>query len=453
MRRARRRVLVGLAVLALVGLAAGAWTLSPLVSIALAYKAKMICSAMYVAGQDLAEATADLYTDDLEQLRRVQVEVDFAAQIVTARLAGVFTRTAGHLPGQGCALDRPHRVLDDLATRSQAVYAVGRNESLAEATVLPSLQAVLDDAFAEPTGRGPRRTSAVVILRDGRLIAERYRAGIDASTPLPGWSMTKSVMNALVGALVEQGRLSIDQPVSIPAWRAAGDSRRHITADHLLKMSSGLKFDEGMSSARSDVMRMLFGSAGVAEYSINRPVEAEPGTRWQYASANSNVLSAWIRAAVGGDYHEYPRRALFGPLGMESAILETDSHGTFVASSYMYATARDWARFGQLYLSDGIWDGRRILPAGWVEYSTTPAPADPARQYGAHFWLKVPAEYGGTHDRLPSDAFHAVGHEAQFVTVIPSAGLVIVRLGRTRYPDGWDHVQFVERVLAVLSGS
>jgi CubicO group peptidase (beta-lactamase class C family) len=452
--RVRRWTLAGIAALALIALLAGGWALSSLVSIAVAYKAKMICSAMYVAGRSLPEAAEDLHIDDLEQLRRVRVEVDSAAQLVTARFAGVFTRSAGHLPGQGCALDRRPRSPAHGSTPPRAVNAASEDKATPDvAAVLPSLQAALDDAFAETTGRVPRRTNAIVILRDGGLIAERYRSGIDASTPLPGWSMTKSVMNALVGTLVKHGLLSLDQPASIPAWLGASDPRRHITIDHLLRMSSGLKFDEGMSSPRSDVMRMLFGNAGVAEYSVSRPLEAEPGTRWQYASANTNILSALIRAAVDGDYHAYPRRALFAPLGMESAILETDSHGTFVGSSYMYATARDWAKFGQLYLADGVWGGRRILPAGWVLYSTTPAPADSTQQYGAHFWRKVPAEYRRGQDRLPADAFHAVGHEGQFVTVIPSAGVVIVRLGRTRHPDGWDHVHFVELVLAALSSS
>jgi CubicO group peptidase (beta-lactamase class C family) len=150
------------------------------------------------------------------------------------------------------------------------------------------------------------------------------------------------------------------------------------------------------------------------------------------------------------EYLAFPRRALFDRLGMSSAVLETDASGTFVGSSYMYATARDWARFGSFYLQDGAWKNERVLPEGWVAYTTSPAPADDSKRYGAHFWLQVPDEYGGRDARLPVPAFHAAGHEAQFVTIVPSRDAVIVHLGRTRYPDAWDHPAFVRDVLARL---
>lgn len=149
----------------------------------------------------------------------------------------------------------------------------------------------------------------------------------------------------------------------------------------------------------------------------------------------------------------FPRRALLDPIGMSSAVMETDAAGTFIGSSYMYATARDWGRFGMLYLRDGVWNGTRILPDGWIDYTRTPAPADRTRRYGAHFWLEIPLEYAGTDARLPVPALHAVGHEAQFVTIVPSRELVIVRLGRTRYPQAWDHAAFVRDVLTAVGRS
>jgi hypothetical protein len=219
-------------------------------------------------------------------------------------------------------------------------------------------------------------------------------------------------------------------------------------------MSSGLHFDEGMTSASTDVMRMLFRVTNTAAYAARLPLEAKPGTRWKYSSGTTNILARAIRSAIRNDreYLAFPRRALFDAIGMHSAVIETDSSGTFVGSSFMYATARDWARFGMLYLQDGVWADRRVLPEGWVRYTTTPAPASSSGEYGAHFWLDVPAEYRRTADDLPLDAFHAVGHEAQFITVIPSRELVIVRLGRTRYPEAWDHVRFVNDILAALGG-
>lgn len=210
-----------------------------------------------------------------------------------------------------------------------------------------------------------------------------------------------------------------------------------------------------MTNPLADVTYMLIGISDKATYAVHKELEATPGTKWHYSSGTSNIIARIIRNVLKDDreYLTFPRRALFDPIGMKGAVLETDASDTFVGSSFMYATARDWARFGTLYLRDGVWDGQRILPEGWVNYSRSPAPADARRHYGAHFWLDVPDEYRGTNGNLPADAFHAAGHEAQFVTMIPSRNAVIVRLGRTRYPDAWDHPAFVRDVLAALHGA
>jgi CubicO group peptidase (beta-lactamase class C family) len=161
-----------------------------------------------------------------------------------------------------------------------------------------------------------------------------------------------------------------------------------------------------------------------------------------------------MRNVLGDEhYSSFPRTTLFDRIGMSSAVIETDASGTFAASSFMYATARDWARLGQLYVQDGIWNGTRILPDGWVAYTRTPAPADAARTYGAHFWLKIPDEYGPSRTTLPGDTCHAAGHEGQFVTIIPSRQVVIVRLGKTRYERVWDQTAFVHRILNALDAS
>jgi hypothetical protein len=176
--------------------------------------------------------------------------------------------------------------------------------------------------------------------------------------------------------------------------------------------------------------------------------------RWSYSSGTTNIITYAIRHVIGdSNYLEFPRRALFDRLGMTSAVMETDAAGTFVGSSFMYATARDWARFGLLYLRDGVWAGERILPEGWVAYTRTPAPNAPDQQYGAHFWLRIPEEFrcGGDRPPLPADAFHAIGYEGQFVTIIPSRELVLVRLGLTRYPCAYDHQVFVHSVLAAIA--
>lgn len=314
------------------------------------------------------------------------------------------------------------------------------------------LDTVLDQAFKESNPEHQRRTRAVVIVHKGHIVAERYATGIGPDTPLIGWSMTKSVINALAGTLVKDGRLAIDGPVPLPEWQKPGDPRGRITLDELLRMSSGLRFDEDMANPMADVMQMLLGTADMSMYAAAKNLGATPGAKWQYSSGTSNIIARVIRNVLSNDqeYWTYPRRALFDRLGMTGAVMETDAAGTFVGSSFMYATAREWARFGMLYLQDGVWDGQRILPEGWVEYTRSPAPSDPRKHYGAHFWLVVPDEYRGSGGSLPDDVFHAAGHEAQFVTIVPSRDAVIVRLGLTRYADAWDQVAFVRDVLAAL---
>jgi CubicO group peptidase (beta-lactamase class C family) len=297
----------------------------------------------------------------------------------------------------------------------------------------------------------------VVIVHKDRVVAERYAQGFSKETPLIGWSMTKSVVNGLVGILVKEGKISQRDAVPIAAWQGSGDPRRNITWDQLLRMNSGLQFDEDYRNPLADVTYMLLGVPDVAAYAAAKPIETEPGTRWSYSSGTTNIIAYAIRQVVGdSNYLEFPRRALFDRLSMSGALIEMDAAGTFVGSSFMYATARDWARFGLLYLNDGVWSGERILPEGWVAYTQTPAPNAPEQQYGAHFWLQIPKEHrcGDSGHPLPADAFHAIGHEGQFVTIIPSRELVLVRLGLTRYPCAWNHQAFVNLVSdAVADGN
>jgi CubicO group peptidase (beta-lactamase class C family) len=311
-------------------------------------------------------------------------------------------------------------------------------------------------AFSEPDPRRLRRTRAVVVAQGGRLLAERYAPGFGPATPLPGWSMAKGVTNALVGILVGQGRLNLTDRALLPEWSSPSDPRSGITLDDLLRMRSGLAFSEVYSDPLSDVTRMLFASRDCAAYAAAKPLAVPPGSRWAYASGTTNILSRVMRLALGGGVEDalaFPARALFGPIGMSSAVFESDAGGTLVGSSFLYATARDWARLGWLYAQDGVWAGRRVLPAGWVGYSLTPTPQSPEGRYGAHWWLKLSKEFGGetaAARRIPSDAFFAMGHEGQVISVVPSAGLVAVRLGLSVHVDAWDHAGFLAAVLDAL---
>jgi hypothetical protein len=413
----------------------------------------MLCSGVFVSGRTQESViTSDLTADDLAPLRYVSARVDPQARLVTARVFGLAARTAVYRDGFGCTVGddgRSHsnvgwwQIGPETPTTSPDAQSIERQRRLTD---------VLDWAFAEPDPSRLRRTRAVVVLQDGHLLAERYAEGFTRDTPLIGWSMAKSVVNALVGILVGKGAMSLNAPLVIDAW-PAGDPRRAITLDQLLRMSSGLDFGEDSVNPRDGVLFMLLRAPDVPAYAAMTPLAATPGTRWRYSSATTNVIFGAIRRVVGeADYAAFPRRALFDRIGMHSAVLETDAHGNFIGSSFMWATARDWARFGRLYLDDGVWGGERILPEGWVTYSRTSAPAAPDRRYGAHFWLTIADSYRASPPvAVPPDAFHAVGHEGQFVTIVPSRRLVVVRLGLTRAAGAWAHDEFVARVLNALA--
>jgi CubicO group peptidase (beta-lactamase class C family) len=254
----------------------------------------------------------------------------------------------------------------------------------------------------------------------------------------------------------------VDEPAPVPEWSRPGDPRGAITLDNMLRMSSGLEFGEVYEDPLSDVCIMLFSVRDAAAYAADKPLETEPGNKWYYSSGTTNVISRIVRDAIGGtqaDYFAFPRNALFDRIGMRSAVIEPDPSGTFVGSSYMYATARDWARFGLLYLQDGVWDGERILPEGWVDYSRKPTPGSPGGVYGAHFWLnptRTPDESTGSArvglsaPRLPADLYQCLGHEGQSVTIIPSRKTVVVRLGLSQAPGAWDLDSFIANVLEAL---
>jgi CubicO group peptidase (beta-lactamase class C family) len=457
----RRLVVRAVVVIALLAGAAGVWAAVPILRIGVGHKAKTLCSGVFVAGRDPAAVLADLEVDDLAVLRYVDAHVDYTERTVTADALGIMTRRAVYRPGLGCALALGGLNPPAAGGSANAASANGSSGELPiEAAGAPSsdgpdrgrLDAAVTNAFAEPDLQYPRRTKAVVVMHRGRIVAERYADGIGPATPLQGWSMTKSVMNALVGILVGERRLGLRAPVPIPEWQQPGDPRRSITLEHLLHMSSGLRFDEGMSGPRSDVMRMLFEFGDASLFTIGKDLAFAPGSHWQYSSGTTNVLARVMRNVLSSEaeYLSFPRNQLFARIGMTTAVVETDTGGTFIGSSYMYASARDWARFGWLYAQDGLWNGARVLPAGWVQYSSSPAPADATKRYGAHFWCQIPEPYAGKDARVPVAAIHAAGHEGQFLTIVPSRELVIVRLGRTRHAVAWDQAAFVRDVLAAL---
>jgi len=304
----------------------------------------------------------------------------------------------------------------------------------------PGLKGALDGAFAEPDGKPARRTHAVVIVHDGHVVAERYADGFGIDTPVHGWSATKSVNNALLGILVRQGKLKMEEAAPVAAWQAPGDGRRAITPDRLLRMQSGLDLGDSLSASFSTAWdtsaRTNFNEADMAGFAEGAALDAAPGTKWRYANGNPAILARVVRDQVGGhgaDVLRFARRELFGPLGIRSATLEIDATGTPIAGAFLFATPRDWARFGLLFLGDGVVAGTRILPEGWVRYSAAPTPnADVG--YGAGWWINQGDSRGARFRRehgMPTDAFMALGIYGQTVVVIPSERLVIARFGTT----------------------
>ncbi|MEJ0066974.1 MAG: serine hydrolase [Caulobacteraceae bacterium] len=273
------------------------------------------------------------------------------------------------------------------------------------------------------------RTDALAIVQGGRLVLERYAAPFDAAATQPSWSMAKSITQALVGLAVGEGRLDIMRPVDAPEWRGANDPRGAITLDQLLRMSSGLAFVEDYTpGSTSDVIEMLYGSgkADTAAYAASRPLIHPPGTFMAYASGTTNIVSRALGTALGltgPSFRAFMREQLFAPLGMASPIPKFDAAGTFIGSSFCFCTPRDFARFGLLYLRDGVWDGRRLLPEGWTDYARTPTPRQPGAAdgaYGAHWWL----------DAFGPDTFSANGYDGQFIILRPERDLIVVRNGR-----------------------
>jgi len=287
-------------------------------------------------------------------------------------------------------------------------------------------QALLAQAFdTDDMGE----THALAIVQGGRLIFERYGPRHGPDHTYPSWSKAKSITQALVGILVAEGRLDIHAPADVPEWREPGDPRGAITLDQLLRMSSGLRFVEDyVPEHPSDVIEMLqrSGRPDMAHFAASMPLEHAPGSFWSYASGTTNIVSRILARAVGAtgeDFHGFMRRALFDPLGMQSPIPKFDGAGTFIGSSYCFATARDFARFGLLYLRDGTWDGRRLLPESWVDYTRTPTFQQPGEEtrYGAHWWLDV----GG------AGSFSANGYDGQYTVLVPDLDLILVRHGAT----------------------
>jgi CubicO group peptidase (beta-lactamase class C family) len=431
--------------------------------------ATQLCALEFVAGLDRKRAR-ELYIDPLirEAASILRVETDTDRQAVTASVPGIVRQVAFHRPGYGCTLERdgsaPLQALPDARSISLGM-ALDRAHRDAVFDVA-KLEAAVDGAFRQDPERPLLNTLAVVVLHDGKLVAERYAEGVAPDTRLPGWSMAKSVTATLVGVLVERGVVDVHAPGAISEWRDTDDPRSEISLDHLLRMTSGLLITE--SADRGDGLdpnsRMLYHEADAARFAATRELHWDVGTHFEYMSGNFILAMRAAQEAIGGDLrqaHAFIHEHLFEPLKMQGAVFEPDQAGTFLGSSHLFASARDWARFGQLYVDGGMAGDRRLIPEDWVDYVTTPTrPSTHSRRgdvfwepgrsaYGAGFWLFADdtREAGEVSAALPGDAFDANGFQGQYTHIIPSEKLVVVRLGATNF-RGPDYERLPLEVLA-----
>jgi len=286
---------------------------------------------------------------------------------------------------------------------------------------MSKLKLAVDQAFADTIPF--KGTFALLVVYKDQIVLERYRADFSSYCRFLSWSMAKSFTNALTGILVKEGKMDIHKPLMLKEWQ--NDDRREITMNNLLQMNSGLDWNEDYGNL-SDVTVMLHKAGDMGTFAASKKLMAKPGTIWRYSSGTTNIVCDYLRTLFPDDasYHTFPRKALFSKVGMRSALWEPDASGTFVGSSYVYAKLRDYARFGMLYLHDGNWLGEQILPEDWVSYSTSPANGSEG-VYGAFFWLNRSGSYPG----VPPDMYSCNGHDGQFIYIIPSKELVVVRTG------------------------
>jgi CubicO group peptidase (beta-lactamase class C family) len=447
--------------IAIMGLGYVAWFAFNMFPVISGYGAKTLCTCVYVQGRN----EQDVIKQELGTMLGAfgNFTVDRSDSSATGNVSIFSSKKAIYRKGLGCTLVNG---FDEEEIRAQKFIGktsidydpdtiawpdgnLIQGDSSAEVDQ-KSLTKIIAKQFEEINPEAPINTRAIVVVYDGQLVAEQYAPGFDAKMPQMGWSMTKSITNAMVGILVKQGKLKVDAPAPVPDWEH--DERNKITLNDLLHASSGLKWTE-IYSRPSDATEMLFRSKDIGQFVAAKKPSQEPNEKFYYSSGSTNLIQWIMRQQIGDEaYHQLPYQKLFNKIGMTGALIEVDPSGTFVGSSFGYGTARDWARFGLLYLNDGVWNGEQILPEGWVKYTTTPAPATERGEYGAQWWLNAGAKdnpANRNYPDLPTDTFLADGFEGQSVFVIPSKKLVVVRLGLSQEAEP-DLNKFVADVIGAI---
>ncbi|WP_456460625.1 serine hydrolase domain-containing protein [Lutibacter sp.] len=410
------------------------------------YASKNEASVVFLAHR--TQASAENEDNNFSPIKLAKNTVNREEKSVTATVFGLKKRTAVFREGLGAVL-MIEGVKDSLKYEIpkrdfkfvNLPYPYGDNpqkDTIFNNVNYNELSKAVDNSFSSY-----KKTRAVVVIYKDQIIAEKYAEGFDKNTPILGWSMTKSITSAVLGVLEKKGKISVNQINLFAAWE--NDERSKITLNDLLHMNSGLAWDEDYNNI-SDVTKMLFLDIDMSKTQMNKPLVGAPDNSWNYSSGTTNLLSGFIRNQfkTHQEYLDFWYSALIDKIGMHSMVLETDLAGNYVGSSYGWATPRDWAKFGLLYLHNGNWNGEQLLNESWVNYTATPTNGSNG-QYGAHFWLNA----GGVYPNAPTDLFSCNGYQGQRVFIIPSKELVVVRMGLTE-GEAFNFNSFLREVITSI---
>ncbi|MCC2604503.1 serine hydrolase domain-containing protein [Planctobacterium marinum] len=418
------------------------YRLGDAIDVAASLGAKLACSAKYVSGFDDDQIIEDLASySPATRLLALNYEVD--QQRVTANLHGMSEYSAKYRPGLGCTLEIGDTApLDELVAPELVQQSLPWPQGEQVTTLSREYQQLSENILASDNQNG-LQTRALLVVKNGVVVAESYAPGIDSNTPLLGWSMGKSVTAIMLGRMANMGLLDTEAPTGFASWQ--GDERKQITLEQLLQMSSGLKFDETYAPG-SDSTRMLFTAHSASEVALTATADKSPGGYFSYSSGTTNILMRWMRDQLGSNQAliDFFYQEIAQPLHLANTVFEVDPSGVFVGSSYIFASARDWARMGLLMLNNGKAGEQVLLSGQWVRDTQSPIKAENYQQYGYQFWLNR----GGNQVRwseLPEDAYMMMGNRKQIVMIIPSQNMVIVRLGWTSgsYPTEENFARFV----------
>jgi len=428
----RKKVIYSVLILLLGGLVYGAMTNYPKLSIITSYAAEKMCSCTFIAERSQESIQAEDLS--MSPLSLSKTKIDRKNKTATASIYGIKAKTAEYRGKLGCVLihgDDDYNIKFPSKTIAKTdlpnlAFPYGDKVEIntMQGVDYEGLEKAANLAFDPNNEMTQRKTRSLLIMHKDSLIFERYAKGYDENTEMLGWSMTKSIMNTWVGMMVKDSLLDIANKGLFTEW--ANDDRKNISLNDLLHMESGLEWAEVYSDV-STATKMLYDSEDNGGVALKQPLEYTPGSYWEYSSGTSNIISKYLRNQFSNydDYLSFPHERIFQKLNMDDTFMEVDESGSYIGSSYCYATTRDWARFGTLYLRDGVWNGERLLPEGWIDYTKTPA-VNSDGIYGAHFWTNAGASY---YKDAPADMYSANGYEGQRVFIIPSKDLIIVRMG------------------------